>query len=209
LFKHACFLSYRHSPNSERLYQTFYEELGTQSGLYLPKLPVYFDEARIRGGDIIPEQLAAALCHSVCMVMLFSPSYFDPDFAWCAREYAAMRRLEELRLERCDALSGRSLIIPVVIRGSLPDPIKRGVRGTRCYSLAKDFLAPQSLRRTRVRQTLAELSQDIYRRHEALRSSGVDHSRDCRDFPFPSQEEVQELVSEMATPPTTSLWDDS
>ena len=125
-FSNTCFISYRHGghEHSRKLVESFYQALSGELDLYIRGSRVYLDRERLRGGDFFSQELATQLCRSVCMVLLFDPSYFDLASPYCAREYKAMLDLEEQRRMCCPA--GMGLIIPVIIRGEklLPDEIK-------------------------------------------------------------------------------------
>jgi hypothetical protein len=85
----------------------------------LVDLPVYRDDKRLQGGDFFNEALAKGLCESVCMIMVFAPTYFSPDHTYCTREYLAMKQLEARRLREAaqPQRTLHGLIIPVVLRG--------------------------------------------------------------------------------------------
>src|ERR1035441_3416870 len=126
-FKYACFLSYRHAqfPLMRNFVVQFHEALASELET-LTDLPVYQDSQRLQGGDFFNQQLSRNLCESVCMVMIYTPTYFSPDHLYCAREYVAMKDLEKKRLNRINS-GGHGLIVPVVLRDfdRLPDEIKR------------------------------------------------------------------------------------
>ena len=128
-FKYSCFISYRHGQRkmAERIINDLSDALASELELWLEQ-EVYVDRERLKGGDFYNEALATALCESVCMIMIFTPTYFSSDHTFCAREYKAMEKLEE---QRFLAIGGqtdkkRGLIIPIVFRGedSLPKEIK-------------------------------------------------------------------------------------
>jgi hypothetical protein len=127
--KHACFISYRHGQRklAERIINDLSDALASELEAWLEQ-DVYVDRERLKGGEFYNEALAQALCESVCMILIFTPTYFSIDHTFCAREYKAMERLEEQRFQ---ALGGRvdkrrGLIIPIVFRGEdyLPKEIK-------------------------------------------------------------------------------------
>ena len=115
-FKNACFLSYRHGqfPLMRNFVVQFHDALASELET-LTDLPVYQDSKRLQGGDFFNQQLSRSLCESVCMIMIYTPTYFSPDHLYCAREYVAMKDLEIKRLRRISA-QGHGLIIPVVWR---------------------------------------------------------------------------------------------
>jgi hypothetical protein len=148
LSRYACFISYRHGQRklAERIVTDLYEALSSEIEL-LRNEEIYLDRSRLEGGNFYNEALAQALCKSVCMIMIFTPTYFDKLFPYCAREYKAMEKLEEQRLKLMEErfkLVGKSigknygLIIPIVFRGEeyLPPVIKR----RRQYYSFDDFL---------------------------------------------------------------------
>ena len=94
--KYSCFISYR--SRSVELARDFQESLDRELR-HWTTLPIYRDEVRLDGGDFYNRELALALCQSACMVMIYTPTYFDLESTYCAREYRAMEILESTRLE--------------------------------------------------------------------------------------------------------------
>jgi hypothetical protein len=207
MFRNSCFVSYRvgTSPGAQRIYKAFCDELHQQTDLYMPRLGVYLDKNRLAGGDFFADVLARELCSSVCMIVLFSPDYFDSEHTFCAREYAGMLKLEERRRERCSELVtvGQGLIIPVVIRGSLPAPISAS---RQCYSLSDQLLAAEDVRRKSVRHVLRNIADDVYQRYCLLRARQDELSGLCDGFALPSEADVMTLVGEMSAPPKRFPW---
>src|SRR5689334_9889604 len=119
--KNACFISFRHGDQEltrafvEQLYRGLSNELEAQLGR---DAGAFLDEKRLAGGYLFNETLARELCASSCLVMVYTPSYFDEKHPYCAREYGAMVRLEERRFQHLEpAARQHGLIIPVVFRG--------------------------------------------------------------------------------------------
>lgn len=98
-FQYACFISYRHGQRklAERIINDLYETLSGELEL-LRDEQVFLDRERLRGGYFYNEALAEALCHSACMIVVFTPTYFSRNHTYCAREYKAMEELEKKRL---------------------------------------------------------------------------------------------------------------
>jgi hypothetical protein len=195
-FKNACFLSYRHA--QFRLMRNFVEQFhdALASELEpLTDLPVYQDSIRLQGGDVFNEHLPRNLCESVCMVMIYTPTYFSPDHLYCAREYAAMKDLEKMRLS---GLRDRShgLIIPVVLRDfdRLPDEI-RSVR--QVHQLDQFGLASVSLTKikgydVRIRSLAAYVAE---------RCRDLEHVEpNCEGFEMPGDDAVMPLVRQLKQP---------
>ena len=203
-FKYACFISYRHShePGVQKFYESFRRELAVQVGLYLPGMSVYLDTGRLRGGDFFNRELAYALCSSVCMISLYSPYYFDLHHPYAAREYQAMVRLERKRLSSMpQEAQNKGLIIPIIIRGSLPEEVKRE---RQFYTL--DLLTPGDLKKPKSLLALRQVAEDIYMRYEAFRAAGEDPCGICEDFDFPSEIEIKDWLTGITSPHQKMPW---
>jgi TIR domain-containing protein len=129
-FEHACFISYRHHEQSqlaERFILDLSEALRNELTLMIEE-DIFVDRERMKGGMFFNPALAHALCKSVCMIVVYTPTYFSRVHTYCAREYRAMEMLEKARLIRLKDQRGREagLIIPIILRGleSLPDAIR-------------------------------------------------------------------------------------
>src|SRR4051794_30268202 len=98
-FRYSCFISYRHGQRklAERIVQDLYDALSSELELLMNE-QIYLDRERLKGGNFYNEALATALCQSACMITIFTPTYFDCNHPFCAREYKAMERLEQSRL---------------------------------------------------------------------------------------------------------------
>lgn len=141
-FEHSCFISYRH-PNHQlgrRIVSELYEGLCSELELMTDK-NVYLDTVGLEGGYLYNENLAIELYKSVCMIVIYTPTYFSFEHPYCSREYKAM---EDLEHERLDLLfdpedKTKGLIIPIVFRGfdRIPQIIKEQ---RQCYDFS-GFLA--------------------------------------------------------------------
>ena len=202
-FEYACFISYRHGhePGVQRFYESFRSELAVQVEFYLPGMQVYLDTDRLRGGDFFNNDLALALCNSVCMISLFNPYYFDVKNTYTAREYRAMVNLEQRRLSLLPPPDRKGLIIPIVIRGTLPEEIRNE---RQYYTL--ELLAPGDLKKPKSREALRKVAEDIYYRHEAFRVAKEDPSAPCDGFDFPSESDVMDWLTGITAPPLKMPW---
>lgn len=202
-FKYSCFISYRHGPvpGVQKIYESFWEELAVQVGMYLP-LRVYLDRDRLRGGDFFNRELASALCNSVCMISLFNPYYFDVTHTYPAREYQAMVSLERQRLASMPASArAKGLIIPIVMRGTLPEEI---TKERQFYEL--NLMTPRDLKKDESREVLGKIAEDIYHRHEEFRQAGWDPCRYCDGFDFPRDSEIKDWLEGITAPPPRLPW---
>jgi hypothetical protein len=169
----------------------FHEALASELET-LTDLPVYQDSARLQGGDFFNRHLSRNLCESVCMVMIYTPTYFSRDHVYCAKEYAAMTELEGKRLS---GLSERShgLIIPVILRDfdRLPDEIK-SVR--QVHQMDQFGLAPVTI--TRIQGYPAKIRSVAA--YVAERCRDLEHIEpDFEEFELPAAEAVAPLIGRM------------
>jgi len=188
----ACFISFRHG--QQELTQSFVSQLHTglcgeieaQLGR---EVGVFLDEDRLRGGDLFNEAIAEQLWRSSCLVMVYTPTYFDIRHPYCAREYKAMVKLEEARLRLLGNGPDRThgLIIPIIFRGmnTLPPEI-RDVR--HCYDFADFLLTERKLHKhSKYAGTLKTMAEYISERHRAISAVVND---DYVGFRLPPIEEI-------------------
>jgi len=71
-FEHSCFISYSTSGLVPKVIEHLHEALSYEIESLMRDKDVYLDEKRLRGGDFIDNSLAAALCKSVCMIMIYT-----------------------------------------------------------------------------------------------------------------------------------------
>jgi hypothetical protein len=192
---HSCFISYRHGQHElmMRFVEQLHEALASELEA-LTDLKIYRDTLRLQGGDFYNAALARSLCESVCMVMIFTPTYFSPEHRYCAREFAAMSALEK---SRPHVGTEHGLIIPVVLRGfdELPVIIRsnRQVYRFERYSVS----GPKLIRNRRFDAEIQRMAQYIAARVHELR----DDAFDCSGFDIPGEGDVNELLGEMASRP--------
>jgi hypothetical protein len=184
----ACFISYRHTddPDVHAFVKAFVRQLKKQLKWWLPNSPVFFDEDGLKVGDQFNDELAFQLCRSASMVMFFSPLHFDVLHPYCALEYHAMLRLEELRLGVAKAdLRNKGLIFPVVFRGleCLPPEIS----GSRNYENFDHIVVESDFEQRDCQKRLIEIAKQIFWRYKALSNAGVFDAIDCKKFEFPDK----------------------
>ncbi len=192
-FKYACFISYRNGQRQlmERIITDLSTALANELEAWLD-LEVYVDRERLQGGVLYNEALAQALCESVCMIVIFTPTYFSKTHSYCAREYKAMEKLETARLhalgQQTDPKHG--LIIPIVFRGAeaLPDDIKE----RRHYYKFDDFLLSdvEISKHPAYAPKIREIARTIYDHHQRLSTLPTDLCQHCRQFTLPSEADI-------------------
>src|SRR5687767_12877015 len=98
-YKYSCFISHQHQNELvDKFVKDFHRLLSNEVELFIGDLDVFLDES-MSPGDPIGKQIAVAMCKSVCMVAVYTPSYFSPKFIHCAAEYLSMEKLEKERLK--------------------------------------------------------------------------------------------------------------
>ena len=75
----------------------------------------------------LDEEIGPDLCKSACMILIYTPLYFDTEHIYCARELKAMQESGSTAPLRLIGDKGKGLIIPIVLRGekTLPKGLKR------------------------------------------------------------------------------------
>ena len=167
----------------EDLYEAISNELEP-----LTDLPVYKDDLRLQGGDFYNQELARSLCESVCMLMVFTPTYFNVKNTYCTREYMAMKDLESKRIQLLDH---HGLIIPIVLRGfnELPDEIKRQRQVIRFEQYA--LTEPKLSRDPRFHPEIKRVAEYIAARCRELKNIQID----CEEFQIPTHEQSEEAAN--------------
>jgi hypothetical protein len=198
--KYACFISYRHGQRklAERIINDLYDALESELETWLDE-KVYLDRERLKGGDFYNEALAKALCESVCMIMIFTPTYFSADHTFCAREYKAMEKLEERRFqalgERVD--KRRGLIIPIVFRGA--DYLPKEIKDRRLYYNFDKFLMSdvEISRHPEYAPKILEIAELIRKHYDALKAAASDPCQGCENFSLPSEDEIKQWLDQV------------
>jgi hypothetical protein len=196
--KYACFISYRHpgNPDTAKLVRAFGQALESRICLHVAGARAYLDEDKLTAGDIYQEELAAELCASACMVLLFNRSYFDLTHHFCAREYQAMLRLEQQRLALApDDFRSKGLILPVTLRD--PDRLPFEIRGHRHYhDISKLTLVSRSFQSTAWTKELDAIARVVADRYYAVRSLPA-HEHDCAGFRLPPFAEIESWLRQV------------
>ncbi len=202
--KYSCFISYRHGQSqlAERIINDLSSALSNELELFTNK-EIYIDRQRLRGGDFYNEELARAICESVCMIVVFTPTYFDVQSPFCAREFKAMEKLEEARLKVVQKFTGKKcgFIIPIIFRGekSLPDII----RDSRHYYNFGDFLLcdVELSKHPDYARKIKEIAETIFSIYELLIGLPEDSCAGCDTFALPSEEDVKHWLGSIRSAP--------
>lgn len=196
--KYSCFISYRR-PSIDYA-REFHTSLERELRLWTT-LPIYRDETRLRGGDFFNKELSLALCESACMVMIYTPTYFDMVNTYCAREFKAMEMLESKRHSMLGNKGNHKhgLIIPVVYRGwnYFPNPISK-VRHS--YQFEFSVCGRSYLKRKDYQECIKKIAEYIYLRCNELGEIDKDPCVGCDAFEIPSVDEVSSWLPNLLSP---------
>jgi len=203
-FEHACFVSYRHHEQSalaERFLADLCAALRNELTVLVEE-DIFVDRERLRGGIFFDPALARALCRSICMVVIYTPTYFSRLKPYCAREYRAMEMLEEKRLSRVQKALAREcgLIIPIVLRGVKSLPIR--ISGLRqFYDFEKFSLTSRELAKNRQFEiSIREIAAEIESRKQMLSTVAADVTCDCDMFSIPTEAEAHAWLDTFTVP---------
>jgi hypothetical protein len=187
-FEFCCFISYPHGQEDVLvpIVKDFVEGLKTELGA-LTRQEIWFDRS-IRGGTLIDPAISKGICKSVCMIMIYTPLYFDKEHTYCAQELKAMQDLE---LERAKHLTDASigLIIPIILRGKkkFPEIMKK-----RKFYDFTDYLfnsSSEKLRQLHAAQ-ISEIAEYILDCCECLEKASGSISHDCDKYGLPTSDDA-------------------
>lgn len=197
--KNACFVSYRHGQYElmKEFVTDFCAALCCELEPMLQSGGVFLDHERLRGGDFYNQTLAGNLYESATMVMVYTPTYFDAEYTYCAREYSAMVSLERERLSRLRGIGSgdHGLILPVILRGSrnLPEEIKGG---RQYYNFENFQLGGRRLSyHPRFAPVIREIAAYISERYAELLRLPEDTFQSRDRFRLPSETEIAPFLN--------------
>ncbi len=208
-FKYSCFISY--CSGEGELIQKFIDQihkyLNAEIELWLKGYPVFLDKVRLQTGDIFDPKISSALCYSVCMVTLLTPSYYKQSY--CLREYSAMEGLEKDRFEKMNwALNSKiGLIFPIILRGANRIPniinLKR-----QCFDFSKYTLSsPNILDYTEFVKELPKIAERIYDFFNSFSEMQTNLCQECENFNLPTEDKVPGLREQFKPAPKPFPFD--
>lgn len=196
--KYLCFISYASS--NEDFVDDLGEALGTELERWVRGKGLFIYKKKLHGGDFIDEIIQSALCKSLCMIIIYTPSYFDKDNTYCAREFKAMEALEEQRLSHISSSeeSKHGLIIPIIFRGAehFPEEIKN----KRHYVDFSNYYAcyKKLSKHPKYAKEITNIAEYIFNLYKNLDDECI--FKDCDKFKLPSQAEIIPWLEEKACP---------
>jgi hypothetical protein len=203
LFHHGCFISYR---RDQTIVQRFVKDLAQGLSFELAPLldlGVFVDESAV-AQQPFDESMAGAICRSVCMIVVFTPTYFSQTNLYCAREFRAMEDVERRRLKAIDSSERhKGLIIPVVLRGA--DQMPRELKQRNFLNFDRYMLGDNRIYRSPgFQKSLREIAEYIYDRYRLFEQHELNLDMECNDFRLPAEEEVRHWLTSMpaVSPPS-------
>jgi hypothetical protein len=192
-YEYCCFVSYPHG--QDNVLVPFVDDFveGLKKEIYSQtRKQVWFDKF-MKGGYRIDDEIGPDICKSVCMIVLYTPLYFDTEHTYCARELKAMEDLEEQRLKLLKD-RGKGLIIPVVLRGEKKFPI--ALREKRLYYVFSDieFNNPADKIREKYSKEIKEMAEYILDRCDLLDEASKAAPHDCDAYFLPSKDDAKKFV---------------
>ena len=193
-YDYCCFISYPHGqddvlvPFVKELVDGLHREIGAQT-----RKRVWFDHDFLQGGSRIDQEIGPDICKSVCMILVYTPLYFDTEHVYCARELKAMQDLEEKRLQVLKD-KGKGLIIPIVLRGEKRFP--SALSQQRLFYKFTDIQFNNPVEKIQVKyaQEIKEIADYIVDRCFSLEEVADKLPHDCDTFSLPSYDEAKKFV---------------
>lgn len=204
-FEYSCFISYPHGQDDVLvpLVENFVAGLETEI-FALSRKKVWVDTKFLQGGHRLDEKIGPDLCKSACMVLIYTPLYFDTEHVYCARELKAMRDLEEQRLKLLRD-RGKGLIIPVVLRGEKNFPKALGEKRLYYNFTDIEFNNPDHIIRVKYAKQIKEIAEYIFDRCELLDEIADNLLHNCDEFDLPTSQDAKKFVEEVLGKKVTAV----
>lgn len=192
-FANSCFISY--SSGDGVLLESFIpqvqEAFASSLGPYLKGMPVYLDKTRMSGGEFIDVTIARELCRSLCMILVYSPTYHRSHY--CRSEFYTMAKLEESRWRAARITRpSMGMIIPILLRGSMDEMPPDIASRRELMDFSKFTTADRRIiKNRRYVERIEQTAENIYRMSESLDASNAVFD-DCEQLELLSQDEIPE-----------------
>jgi len=203
-FEYSCFISYRHAKYKQARSYTdqIVEALKGELELRVNQ-EVFRDVERLRGGEFYNEALASYLCKSMCMIMLYWPTYFSIGHTFCSREFKAMEKLEKERLAHLSKLNIKTKGLIIVLAILDVESIPPEIRSSRlCYDFEPYTLRGSMFRNPEFKTKIREISEYISQLYRMFGNvpEASDIFNNCNDFTLPPESEILPWLRKVARP---------
>lgn len=197
---YPCFISFRHFGDriSEAFIKQFCECLSAEL-LPLTGQQPFIDSKRLQAGHSLKDEIADAICKSACMIVIWTPQYFNEEYLWCTMEYKAMKDLEEKRLEQLPfSEKSKRIIIPVIYRGSIFYPEK--LKDIMYLNFENFTLYEAEMIQNKVYASeIKRLAEYITDRIKTFETKNIRYWRDCNNFSLPTETEAKDYVNKVSS----------
>jgi hypothetical protein len=192
--------------------RTFLEQLKAtlESYIYLHSVDkeVYIDTDRLGPGCHYKEELSFAICQSICMIAVYTPSYKEKEHIFCQREYMAMESLENKRIQMLGGrVNNNGMIFPIILRGDkadLPPNIKDRIQ---YCDFSKFTTASQHIKKnSRYVRDIEKIAITISEYNKAFKELNIDPCCGCESFSLPSEEDIELWEEKSSKPTSTFPW---
>jgi hypothetical protein len=202
-YEYCCFISYPHGQNNVLvpLVQKIVEALEKEIGAQTDKR-VWLDSNFLQGGQILDNEIGAKLCKSACMILFYTPLYFDTEHIYCARELKAMQDLEEQRLKLLKE-KGDGLIIPIIFRGEKKYPL--GTRWKYYKFTDIEMNDPVEQIPFRYAKEIRSIAEYIIERFNDLKAVAHLNEHDCNQYSLPTAEDARKFVENVLNKKITDV----
>jgi hypothetical protein len=204
-FEYCCFVSYPHGQDDVLVpfVDDFVKGLETEIKAQTRK-KVWIDYKFMTGGYRLDQEIGPDLCKSACMVMLYTPLYFDEEHTYCARELKAMQELEERRLLPLKD-KGKGLIVPIILRGPKKFPKVLSDKGLYYDFTDIELNDPTEKIRVRYAKEIREIAEYIIDRCDCLDEVADSLPVDCDKYCLPSVGDAKLFVETVLGKKITSV----
>ena len=194
-FEYSCFISYPHGQNNVLVPKVvdFVEGLEREILAVISK-SVWVDTRNLPGGSRLDASVGPEMCKSACMILIYTPLYFDAEHDYCMRELKAMHELEEQRMPLLRD-KGKGLIIPIILRGvnEFPKVLKRRI----AYDFTDiAFSNPENKLSVRFDDQIKKIAEYIIEIYRLLEKASPQLPQDCERFGLPTSEAAIKFVEE-------------
>lgn len=191
-YEYCCFVSYPHGQNNVLvpLVQKIVEALKKEIGAQIRK-EIWLDADFLQAGQLLDDEIGSKLCKSACMILFYTPLYFDTEHIYCARELKAMQLLEEQRLKLLKEKTN-GLIIPIILRGEKKYPLGKRWK----YYSFTDIEMNDPIEQIPIKyaREIRSIAEYIIDRCAELDEVLASNPYDCSQYFLPSAEEAKEFV---------------
>lgn len=194
-FKYSCFISY--SKNRSDVMKLFLEQLKATLEnyifLYSVDKEVYIDTQRLGPGCHYNEALSNAICQSICMIVVYTPSYGEKEHLFCQREYMAMESLEDKRIQMLGGkIDNNGMIFPIIFRGDKAD-IPSNIKDRIQYCDFSKFTTASShiKKNSKYVRDIEQIAMIISSYYKAFKERDINPCTGCESFSLPREEDIE------------------